>query len=171
MEEAELSDASTKEARWTKEINRLPVELDGDVTREETEGPTVDGDPILGRVELPWPEVGVVRMTVVGSLLIVVGPVVRLVVGEVIPTVDEKIPDVGFRVVRDVDCKVVEWEERLWEKGVLGVVLVEEGGMMVLDTELGLTWGRGLVGRVEGRRVWGEGEDLEDNMGMEAPEE
>ena len=66
---------------------------------------------------------------------------------------------------------VVEWEERLWEKGVLGVVLVEEGGMMVLDTELGLTWGRGLVGRVEGRKVWGEGEDLEDNMGMEAPEE
>lgn len=113
MEEVELSDASTKEARWTKEINRLPVELDGDVTREETEGPTVDGDPILGRVDLPWPEVGVVRMTVVGSLLIVDGPVVRLVVGEIIPMVDEKITDVGFRVVRDVDCEVVECEERL----------------------------------------------------------
>lgn len=38
-------------------------------------------------------------------------------------------------MVRLVDCEVVEWEEKVWDTGVLGVVLGREGKMLVLDRE------------------------------------
>lgn len=154
-------------------IYPLPGELDEGVTREEMDGAPVDKDPVARRDELPWTEVELARITVVGTPVVIDCPVLRLVTGEVrmavTPTVEEKRLDVGFWVVRVVDCEVVEWEERVGDMGVLGVVLGKEGRMLVLGRETGVPGRGGLVGKLEGEKLWVGREEAEDKVEVEVP--
>lgn len=136
------------------------------------DGAPGDKDPVEWRDELPWTEVRLARVTVLETPVLLGCPVVRLVTGEVrmavTPTVEEKRLDGGIRVVRVVDWEVVDREERVWEMGVLGVVLGKEGTMLVLPRGPGVRSRGGVGDREEGEKAGVGGEDTEDSVGVEA---
>ena len=97
--------------RWLQSCHS-PAELGGDVTREEMDWLSVDTDPVVGREELPCAVMELARNTVVCSLVVLGGLVVRLVAGElgtaVTPSVEDRRPWVGVWVVKEVDWAVVD---------------------------------------------------------------
>lgn len=125
--------------------------------REETEGVLVEKDVLVGKEEFLCIVKELVRKIVFSRLLVLGCRVVRLVVGEfgmgVIFRVDDMRGVVGGCVVREVDCVVVEREDKVEGKWVLGVNMGVGKGVVVVEVDI-------IGGWVE---IWRVGvEDRED---------
>lgn len=125
--------------------------------REETEGVLVEKDVLVGKEEFLCIVKELVRKIVFSRLLVLSCRVVRLVVGEfgmgVIFRVDDMRGVVGGCVVREVDCVVVEREDKVEGKWVLGVNMGVGKGVVVVEVDI-------IGGWVE---IWRVGvEDRED---------
>lgn len=112
--------------------------------REETEGALVEKDASVGKEELPCTVKELVRKTVLSRLLVLGCRVVRLVAGElgmgVTPRVDDMRGAVGGCVVREVDCAVVEREDKVEGKWVLGVNMGVGKGAVVVEVDTTGGW-------------------------------
>lgn len=83
--------------------------------------------PPVGEEALPCPVMRLVRTTVLSNPVVLGCLVVRLVTGELGMAVTLTVEDIrlgtGTRVVRGVNCEVVDWEESVEGAGVLADVL------------------------------------------------